>query len=84
MDTCKKRLMNGFLLLWISLIFKIKLCSVIHEAILFIILQGFIYHKKRNSITVHMLYSSCRSVYQIRNNIHSSNPTSLFKIARRC
>ena len=39
MDTCKKRLMNGFLLLWISLIFKIKLCSVIHEAILFIILQ---------------------------------------------
>ena len=28
MGTCKKRLMNGFLLLWISLIFKIKLCSV--------------------------------------------------------
>ena len=35
MDTCKKPLMNGFLLLWISLIFRIKLCSVIHEAILF-------------------------------------------------
>ena len=53
-----------------------------HEAILFIILQCFIYHKKRNSITVHVLYSMCRSVYQNRNNIglHSSNPTPYLKL----
>ena len=70
------------LLLWISPYFQIKLVK--HEAILCIILLWLISHLKRSSITVYMIYSRCRSVYQNRNKIHSSNPTPLFKIARSC
>ena len=63
---------RGFVAVDFTDFVQIKLCSGIHEALLFIILQRFIYHKKRNSITVDMLYSSCRSAHQNRNNVHSN------------